>query len=281
MASDPPSGRRPPALDDDRTREVAQAFGADAERYDRARPRYPDVMVEHIVAASPGPDVLDVGIGTGIAARQFAAHGCRVVGVDPDARMAAIARRHGFEVEIARFEEWDPAGRRFDTVVAGQTWHWVDAVAGAAKAAAALRTDGRLAVFWNAFEPPPDLARAFTEVYRRVIPESPFSRAAAPGLGAYEALCDRAAEGIREAGGFAEPDRWQFEWGHTYSTESWLDQVPTNGGMHQLPAATLAELLAGIGTAIDAAGGTFMMRYTTDVVIAVRTGPGDVPSNGT
>ena len=28
-------------------------------------------MVDRIVAASPGPDVLDVGCGTGIAARQF------------------------------------------------------------------------------------------------------------------------------------------------------------------------------------------------------------------
>ncbi|MGW3626958.1 methyltransferase domain-containing protein [Streptomyces sp. NPDC000880] len=31
---------------------------------------------------------LDVGCGTGIAARQFQAVGCRVLGVEPDARMA-------------------------------------------------------------------------------------------------------------------------------------------------------------------------------------------------
>jgi hypothetical protein len=49
-------------------RQVAESFGSDAEHYHRARPSYPQVMVERIVAASPGPDVLDVGIGTGIAA---------------------------------------------------------------------------------------------------------------------------------------------------------------------------------------------------------------------
>jgi ubiquinone/menaquinone biosynthesis C-methylase UbiE len=49
-------------------------------------------MVDRIVAASPGPDVLDVGCGTGIAARQFQAAGCRVVGIDVDARMAEWAR---------------------------------------------------------------------------------------------------------------------------------------------------------------------------------------------
>ncbi len=280
MPSAPQGSQPPPELDDERARAVAQSFGLDAERYDRARPRYPDVMVEHLMDVSPGPDVLDVGIGTGIVARQFAAHGCRVSGVDPDERMAAVARRFGFEVEISRFEEWDPAGRRFDAVVSGQSWHWVDPVAGAAKAAQALRPDGRLAVFWNTFEPPPDLGRRFTEVYQQVMPGSPFARAAAPGLDAYEPLCDRAVEGLRRAGGFGEPERWHFDWQHTYTRDSWLDQVPTNGGMHQLAPDTLSELLEGLGRAIDTVGSQFMVRYVTKVVTAALEGYGDTPPSG-
>jgi SAM-dependent methyltransferase len=115
-----------------RHRQVAEGFGVDAERYDRALPGYPAVLVEQIVAASPGSGVLDVGCGTGIAARQFQAAGCRVLGVDPDARMADLARQSGVEVEVAAFEIWDPAGRAFDAVVAGQAWHWVDPAAEAA-----------------------------------------------------------------------------------------------------------------------------------------------------
>ena len=130
-----------------RQRQVAESFGSDAERYDRARPRYPEAMVRQVVAASPGMDVLDVGCGTGIAARQFKAAGCRVLGVDPDARMADLARQFGVEVEVSAFESWDSGGREFDAVVAGQAWHWVDPVAGAAQAARALRPRGRLAVF--------------------------------------------------------------------------------------------------------------------------------------
>jgi SAM-dependent methyltransferase len=80
-------------------REIAESFGSDADRYDRARPRYPGALVDRIVAdarrSQPSPDVLDVGCGTGIVARQFQAAGCRVLGVDPDARMADLARRHG------------------------------------------------------------------------------------------------------------------------------------------------------------------------------------------
>src|SRR5260370_20744524 len=90
-------------------------------------------------AASPGRDVLDVGSGTGIAARLFAAAGCRVPGVDPDPRMAGLARQGGTATEVATFEGWDPAGRTFDAVIAAPAWHCVDPVAGAAKAAAALR----------------------------------------------------------------------------------------------------------------------------------------------
>ena len=66
-----------PGLESHQYRQVAESFGVDPERYDRVRPRYPDALVARIVAASPGPDVVDVGCGTGIAARQFrAAGGC-------------------------------------------------------------------------------------------------------------------------------------------------------------------------------------------------------------
>lgn len=128
-----------------RHRQTAESFGVDAERYDRARPPYPQALVDRIVAASPGRHVLDVGAGTGIEARQFRAAGCTVLGVEPDERMAAFARRGRIEVEVARFEDWQPAGRQFDAVIAGTAWHWVDPVAGAAKAAQVLRPGGRLA----------------------------------------------------------------------------------------------------------------------------------------
>lgn len=136
-------------------RQAAESFGVDADRYDRTRPRYPGALVERIVAASPGPEVLDVGCGTGIVARQLQAAGCQVLGVEPDARMADFARRSGVEVEVATFEAWDADGRVFDAVVAGTAWHWVDPVAGAAKAAQVLRSGGLLAVFGHAFQLPP------------------------------------------------------------------------------------------------------------------------------
>jgi SAM-dependent methyltransferase len=252
---------------------VAESFGLDAERYDRARPRYPDAMVAAIVAASPGPDVLDVGCGTGIAARQFQAAGCRVLGVEPDARMAGLARRSWVEAEVATLEAWDSAGRAFDAVIAGQAWHWVDPVAGAAKAAQVLRPGGRLAVFWNSFRPPAGVDEAFAAVNRRVLPDSPLSRGAMPGPDAYSALCTRAAGGMRQAGAFSDAQEWRFDWDRPYTRDEWLDAVPTFGGFNQIRLAKQEELLAGIGAAIDAVGGSFTMGYTAVVATAVRTRP--------
>jgi SAM-dependent methyltransferase len=254
-------------------RQVAEGFGADAGRYDRARPGYPADLIGRIVAASPGRDFLDAGCGTGISSRLLAAAGCRVLGVDPDPRMAERARACGTEAEVAAFEDWDPAGRTFDAVTAAQAWHWVDPVAGAAKAAAVLRPGGRLAVFWNVFEPPGELREAFAAVFRRVLPGSPagafWSR---PALGPYrQGMGAKAADGMRQAGAFGEPEEWLSRWDRPYTRAEWLDLVPTTGGFTRMPAAARAEVLDGLGAAVDAAGGSFTMGYATLAVTAART----------
>ncbi|MEU9837394.1 class I SAM-dependent methyltransferase [Streptosporangium sp. NPDC048047] len=265
---------RPSGNDPHKARQMAESFGVDAERYDRARPRYPDALVERIIAAAPGPDVLDVGCGTGIEARQFQAAGCTVLGVDPDARMAEFARRSGIEVEVATFEAWDPAGRSFDAVIAGQSWHWVDPVVGAVKAARVLRPGGLLAVFAHAFAPPPAVAEAFATAYRRVVPDSPFNgRPPRQATDVYQTMMATFSDGIRDAdSGFGDPEQWRFDWEQPYTRDEWLDLLPTTGGLTRLPADRLAEVLAAVGTAVDTIGGRFTMAYTTLAVAAVKTG---------
>ncbi len=237
--------------------------------------------MERIVAGGPGPDLLDVGCGTGIASRQFQAAGCRVLGVEPDERMAEVARRlGGTEVDTATFEAWDPAGRKFDAVVAGQAWHWLDPVAGAAKAARILRPGGRLAAFWNVFQLPREVAEAFAAACRQAAPDVPFlaQAVAEPALDGYQPLFVKAIDGMRAADAFGEPERWRFDWDWTYTRDAWLDQMPTQGAFTRLPPEKLAQVLEGVGTAIDGLGGSFTMRYTTVAVTATRTG-GTRPGN--
>jgi 2-polyprenyl-3-methyl-5-hydroxy-6-metoxy-1,4-benzoquinol methylase len=100
----------------------AGSFGSVAERYDRFRPGYPDALIDDLIGLRP-LDVLDVGCGTGKVAVALAERGVRVLGVEPDAQMASVARGHGIPVEVACFEDWDDAGRRFDLITSGHAWH--------------------------------------------------------------------------------------------------------------------------------------------------------------
>ncbi|MGI5348058.1 class I SAM-dependent methyltransferase [Streptomyces sp. CA-250714] len=268
-----PGPSRPSEPEPHQLRQMAESFGADPERYDRTRPRYPDALVRRVVDAGPGPDLLDVGCGTGIAARQFAAAGCRVLGVEPDVRLADFARRGGTEAEVATFEAWDPAGRTFDLVVAGQAWHWVDPVAGAAKAAQVLRPGGLLALFWHVFQLPAEVAEDFAAVYRRAMPDAPVNlQPTRQGLDGYQALLTKATDGIRESAGFGESEQWRIEWERSYTRDEWLVQLPTHGILTRLPPAKLAQVLEGVGAVIDALGGSFTLPYTTVAVTARRTG---------
>lgn len=256
-------------------RRIAESFGIDPERYDRNRAPYPQAMIERIVAASPGAEFLDVGCGTGIEARQFLAAGRTVLGVEADPRMAGFARGSGIEVEIATFEAWDPAGRTFDAVVSGTAWHWVDPVAGAAKAARILRPGGVLAPFGHVYELPSTVAEALAAAYRRVAPDSPISfagRSAGSILDGYQALYARAADGIREAGGFGEPELWRYDWDRSYTREELLELVPTSGGLTSLLPDQVAEVLAAVSAAVDQLGGAVTLRYATWGLTAVRTG---------
>jgi SAM-dependent methyltransferase len=259
-----------PARQPHEAREVAESFGSDSARYERARPGYPDALVTRLVDASPGRHVVDAGCGTGIAARQFQAAGCRVLGVEPDERMAALARQNGLEVEVTTFENWDPASRVFDLVIAAQAWHWVDPDAGAVKAAQALRRGGRFAAFWNAFQPPPGIGEAFANVYRRVPTGLPFNPWAQSAVDGYTTMSDRAAHGLGQSGQFDEPERWRIAWDRPYTRDQWLDQVPTFGGHSHIPPVELSRLMAGLGEVIDGVGGGFTMSYSTVVITATR-----------
>ena len=186
-------------------------------------------------------------------------------------RMAGFARRHGLTVEVATFEAWDPAGRTFDAVIAATAWHWVHPVAGATAAARVLRPGGRLTPFWHVSTPPPSVADAYATAFHRVVPDAPFDLRSGPK--AYQSLLTRAADGIRTAGGFREPEHWRYDGEWTYTRDEWLDHLPTSGGLTRVGPDALAEVLAAVGKAIDALGGRITVPYSVFAVSAVRPGP--------
>lgn len=275
-----PHGRTPAAPPE-------QYFEGGAALYDRSRPAYPNALITRIVDGAPGREILDVGCGSGIEARQFQAAGCTVLGVDPDAQLADYARSTGVPVEVSTFESWDAAGRRFDAVVAGTAWHWLDPLAGAARAAEVLRPGGLLAPFHHASLTPPELAdpagmalpgwtTRSAAAYRRMAPDSPFGpdgRRTSP-LALYQPLFEAMADGIRQTGMFSEPEQWRFDWERTYARDEWLALLPTQGGLAKLPPDELADIVDAVGTVIDRMGGSFTLPYATVAVTAVRIDAG-------
>jgi SAM-dependent methyltransferase len=142
----------------------ANSFGGEAAAYDTHRPRYPDALVDELLS-SGARLVLDVGAGTGIASQQLAERGADVLGVEPDARMAALARLKGITVELDTFEQWEPAGRTFELVVFAASFHWVDPAVALPKIRTVLRPGGRLALMWNRLSPTKPTRTDFAAIY--------------------------------------------------------------------------------------------------------------------
>jgi SAM-dependent methyltransferase len=255
-------------------RERARLFGQEAEAYDRSRPGYPPALIDEVVGASPAKvSVLDVGCGTGIASRLMAERGARVLGVELNAGMAAIAQRHGIPVEVAAFEAWDPAGRTFDRVTAGQAWHWLDLVTSSQKAASMLRPGGRMCLFWSVGHHSDDLADALHAADRRVLwRHYPTVVVGYAANKASDPTADYSPvrNALRACDGLAEPQMQSFPWSRRYTRDEWLDQLHSHSDHIALDQRVRERLFDEIGRTIDRFGGTFDMMYATILISATR-----------
>ena len=257
--------------------ERSKLFDQEAERYDRYRPTYPDALIDELLGPEPGAlAILDVGCGTGIASRQMAGRGATVLGVEVAPRMAEIARGHGIDVEISAFEEWDAAGRTFDRVTSAQAWHWLDLPVATAKAASLLRPGGVLGLIWNAGCQPDDLADTLEEVYASVVPPGGhrvFRGYAASRPDEVRTGLDDELDAITAVAELGDPTLTWFPWTRTYQRDEWLNQLLSRSDHTALDAGVLDRLLAGIGTAIDDHGGSFVMSFESVLITAVRRPP--------
>jgi SAM-dependent methyltransferase len=256
--------------------ERSRLFGQQAEAYDRSRPSYPDAVIDELLGPVPaGLEVLDVGCGTGIASRQIAQRGARVLGVELAPRMAAVARGHGVEVETAAFEGWDAAGRTFDRVTSAQAWHWLDLPIATAKAASVLRPGGKLGLIWNAGYQPDDLADALDEVYAKVVPRGGhrlFRGYAADRLSDMKAGLGSEIDAVSAVSDFGAPSEKWFPWTRTYQRDEWLDQLVSRSDHAALEPAVRDRLFEAISAAIDDQGGSFLMNFETVLITATRLG---------
>ena len=242
---------QPPAdLYADRAR--ADSFGAAARIYDARRPRYPDQLIDDLLSRG-AQTVLDVGAGTGIVSEQMLAKGVNVVAVEPDPRMAEIAREKGISIEMGTFENWEPAERSFDLVVFGQSFHWVNPAIALPKVHALLPTGGRLALMWNRLFPTDPTHGDFAEIYRDYMdPGSPLIDGSSIGIVETDGNTDRLIASVT-ASGFTVEVRTYPRDDH-YSAEQWLDLVFTYSNHLILAADKASELRASLAERIGSKG---------------------------
>ena len=99
--------------------------------YDAGRPPYPPQLYDAVEELSGlrlrGATVVDVGAGTGIAARGLRERGAYVVALDRGARMLGQLRVRDPGVPAAQADGGDLPVRAgaADLVTYAQTWHWL------------------------------------------------------------------------------------------------------------------------------------------------------------
>jgi SAM-dependent methyltransferase len=155
----------------DRSDQPCERFSDLAEGYAKHRPDYPTAALEHIEAhtgrGGPGRLLVDVGCGTGISARLFAARGWPVVGIEPNDPMREQAERVGGSIRYQKgtAEATGLPDGCATVVLAAQAFHWFRADESLTEFQRLLKPDGWAALVWNVN----DESDPFTGDYRATL----------------------------------------------------------------------------------------------------------------
>ncbi len=131
-----------------------ESFDEVAELYEKARPGYPQQLIDELLELSDlgkGGRVLEIGSGTGQLTVPLTERGLSLVAVELGAHLAAVARRklarfpHA-EVVVADFDQWVLPSEPFDLVAVATAFHWLDPATRVRRCADALRSGGILAI---------------------------------------------------------------------------------------------------------------------------------------
>jgi ubiquinone/menaquinone biosynthesis C-methylase UbiE len=125
-----------------------------ADHYNAFRPKPPAVLLDALTRYAGGPPlrcVVDLGSGTGLSTRAWAARAGEVVGVEANESMRAVAERETVEENVryvAGFasETGLPDGVA-DLVTCSQSFHWMEPAPTLAEAARLLRRGGVFAAY--------------------------------------------------------------------------------------------------------------------------------------
>jgi ubiquinone/menaquinone biosynthesis C-methylase UbiE len=238
--------------------DAAQGFSAGADAYDRGRPSYPAAAVDHVVAElgiGPGRRVLDLGAGTGKFTELLVATGADVVAVEPVAEMRAkLAALPGVEALEGTGEAIPLADASVDAVTVAQAFHWFDPAAALAEIARVLRSDGGLALIWNARDESVPWVAEFT----RVIDWHNFQQ------GHYRAQ-DWAAVVAGSSSRFTPVAHASFPYEQRLDRTGFADRVASISYIAAMPPVERDRVIANALAVVADFPAEFALPYTTEV----------------
>ena len=141
-------------MTDARIDPMAEAFGAAAADYERARPSYPAQAIETLKAEAgigPGRRVCDLAAGTGKLTRLLVATGAKLVAVEPVPGMRAQLAEVLPEIDVldGTAESMPLADASVDAVTVAQAFHWFKFEPALTEIRRVLAPGGSLAILFN------------------------------------------------------------------------------------------------------------------------------------
>jgi SAM-dependent methyltransferase len=251
------------------TRDARRGFEAAAALYERARPDYPEEVVDLVVRLAglrAGRTLLDLGAGTGKLSRLAAARGATVVALEPAAAMIRQAGGPGVALVRAVAEAIPLARHAVDAACAASAFHWFDGRRALAEVHRALRRHGRLVLLWSQRDDAIPWVAALSAIVNRHEGDWPRYRS-----GAWRDAFDGARDLFRPL------EDARFHHVHVLTPEGVVDRVASVSFVAALPEpareAVLAEVRALLAAHPDTAGREELhLGYRTDVFAWERIG---------
>ncbi len=250
-------------------------FNEDARLYARARPGYPEEIIEEVIAYSgilKGGRILEIGCGPGQATYPFARRGYRMLCVEPGPNMVEVNRErtHGCSVEyaVSSFEDWPVEERAFDMALAASSFHWIPEEIGFPKVAQALKDHGAFALLRNKHPRPYSaIFNKMTEAYRVHSPELAATESEDDAQRFENGILDFTKK-IEDTGLFEDVTTKRLAWSKEFTAQGYVDLMNTYSGHRALPEDRKQALYADICRIIEENGGTVVRGYLTVAYLA-------------
>lgn len=147
-------------------------FSNRVDDYVKYRPHYPKTIVEFLednYALTRDKLIADIGAGTGISTALFLTAGYKVIAVEPNLEMRKKSIEllnlfPGFKAINGTAENTCLESGSLDAVIAGQAFHWFDAVKTRTEFKRILKPGGFIALIWNERKTASDFEKEYDQL---------------------------------------------------------------------------------------------------------------------